>query len=32
MQGAAGIGAWLVQLDGFERRRERFIKLPDDPF
>lgn len=32
MQGASGIGAWLVQLDGFERKRERFVKLPDDPF
>ncbi|MDQ3170852.1 MAG: hypothetical protein M3Q55_11995, partial [Acidobacteriota bacterium] len=32
MQGAAGIGAWLVQLDGFEHKRERFIRLPDDPF
>ena len=32
MQGAAGMGAWLVQLDGFDRRRARFITLPDDPF
>jgi lantibiotic modifying enzyme len=32
MQGASGIGAWLVQLDGFERRRVRFVRLPDDPF
>ena len=32
MQGAAGMGAWLVQLDGFDRKRARFITLPDDPF
>ena len=32
MQGAAGMGAWLVQLDGFDRKRARFIRLPDDPF
>jgi lantibiotic modifying enzyme len=32
MQGAAGIGAWLVQLDGFEKKRARFVRLPDDPY
>ena len=32
MQGAAGIGAWLVQLDGFDKGRARFVRLPDDPF
>jgi lantibiotic modifying enzyme len=32
MQGAAGIGAWLLQLDAFERKKPARITLPDDPF
>jgi lantibiotic modifying enzyme len=32
MQGAAGIGLWLLRLDGFEQGRKRTIVLPDDPF
>ena len=32
MQGAAGIGAWLVRLASFERGREARIRLPDSPF
>jgi hypothetical protein len=25
MQGAAGIGAWLLELDGFDRKRPRVV-------
>jgi len=32
MQGAAGIGAWLLRLDGFERGRPVRIVFPDSPF
>jgi len=32
MQGAAGIGAWLIRLDGFDRGRAARIVLPDSPF
>jgi hypothetical protein len=32
MQGAAGIGAWLLRLDGFDRGRPVAIVLPDSPF
>lgn len=32
IQGAAGIGAWLLQLDAFERRRRSSITFPDSPF
>ena len=32
MQGAAGIGAWLVRLASFERGDEVRIRLPDSPF
>jgi rhamnogalacturonyl hydrolase YesR len=32
MQGAAGIGMWLLHLDGFERGRPDRITLPDNPF
>jgi lantibiotic modifying enzyme len=32
MQGAAGIGAWLLRLDGFEQQRPPQIVLPDSPF
>jgi lantibiotic modifying enzyme len=32
MQGAAGIGSWLLRLDAFDRKRPGGVKLPDDPF
>jgi hypothetical protein len=31
MQGAAGIGAWLLHLDGFDRKRAPRIVFPDSP-
>lgn len=32
MQGASGMGAWLVQMDGLERGRRPFLRFPDSPF
>jgi lantibiotic modifying enzyme len=32
MQGAAGIGRWLLRMDAFERGGSIRIYLPDDPF
>jgi lantibiotic modifying enzyme len=32
MQGAAGIGAWYLRLDAFERGRKPLIVFPDSPF
>ncbi len=32
MQGAAGIGLWMLRMDAFERGRSIRIVLPDDPF
>jgi lantibiotic modifying enzyme len=32
MQGAAGIGMWLLHLDAFERGKRDKISFPDDPF
>jgi lantibiotic modifying enzyme len=32
MQGAAGIGMWLLHLDGFEQGRAAGITFPDSPF
>jgi lantibiotic modifying enzyme len=32
MQGAAGIGAWLLRLDAFEQGGELRCRLPDTPF
>jgi lantibiotic modifying enzyme len=32
MQGAAGIGMWLLRLDGAERGRTPFVRFPDTPF
>lgn len=32
MQGAAGIGLWLLNLDAFERRRAVPLPMPDAPF
>ena len=32
MQGAAGVGLAMLQLDGAKEQRKPFVKLPDDPF
>ena len=32
MQGAAGIGMWLLRLDAFEKKKPVAIRFPDDPF
>jgi lantibiotic modifying enzyme len=32
MQGAAGIGMWLLRLDAAERGRGNFVSFPDTPF
>jgi lantibiotic modifying enzyme len=32
MQGAAGIGMWLLRLDGFDNGKEVKLRLPDSPF
>jgi uncharacterized protein YyaL (SSP411 family) len=32
MQGAAGIGIWLLHLEEFERGKKPEIILPDSPF
>lgn len=32
MQGAAGIGAWFLRLDGLDQKRPRLIRFPDSPF
>jgi len=32
MQGAAGIGLWLLRLNAFEKKGKRLVRLPDDPF
>ena len=32
MQGAAGIGMWLLHLDGLERKRPAFVHFPDSPW
>ena len=32
MQGAAGIGMWLLRLDGQERGRAPFVRFPDSPW
>lgn len=32
MQGASGIGSWLLRLDAFDHKRPGGIRLPDDPF
>ena len=32
MQGAAGIGLWLLNLDGYYQKRKQGIVLPDTPF
>ena len=32
MQGAAGIGMWLLRLDAAESKRDTFVHFPDTPF
>jgi hypothetical protein len=32
MQGAAGIGMWLLRLDAVESKRKPFVRFPDTPF
>ena len=32
MQGAAGIGMWLLRLDAAEQNRPAFVKFPDSPW
>ena len=32
MQGAAGIGSWLLRLDGQQRKRAPFVRFPDTPW
>jgi lantibiotic modifying enzyme len=32
MQGAAGIGLWLLRLDGSQNNRPPFVRLPDSPW
>ncbi|MCP5047223.1 MAG: hypothetical protein GY940_08625, partial [bacterium] len=32
MQGAAGIGLWLLRLDAFEKRKQARIVFPDSPY
>jgi hypothetical protein len=32
MQGAAGVGAWFLHLDAFERDGPQPIRFPDTPF
>ena len=32
MQGAAGIGLWLLKLDAFEKGKKERIFFPDSPF
>jgi lantibiotic modifying enzyme len=32
MQGASGVGLWLLKLDAFEKKAKRVMRLPDDPF
>ena len=32
MQGAAGIGLWLLKLDAFEKGEKEKIFFPDSPF
>lgn len=32
MQGAAGIGGWLLRLDAYQQKRQSPLKFPDSPF
>ena len=32
MQGAAGIGMWLLRLDAQQRKRAPFVRFPDSPW
>jgi lantibiotic modifying enzyme len=32
MQGAAGVGSWLLRLDALQRKRTPFVRFPDSPW
>jgi lantibiotic modifying enzyme len=32
MQGAAGVGTWLLHLDGVDRSSQPLVRLPDSPY
>ena len=32
MQGAAGVGMWLLRLDATQRGRTTFVRFPDTPW
>lgn len=32
MQGAAGIGTWLLRVDALQRKRAPFVRFPDSPW
>jgi hypothetical protein len=32
MQGAAGIGTWLLRMDGQQSKRAPFVRFPDSPW
>jgi hypothetical protein len=32
MQGASGIGMWLLRIDGQQRKRASFVRFPDSPW
>jgi len=32
MQGAAGIGMWLLRLDAAQKNRAPFVRFPDSPW
>ncbi|MCZ6836972.1 MAG: lantibiotic modifying-like protein, partial [Planctomycetota bacterium] len=32
MQGASGIGLWMLRLDAFETGREFNLRFPDSPY
>ena len=32
MQGASGVGMWLLRLDAADRKRATFVRFPDTPF
>lgn len=32
MQGSAGIGMWLLRIDGQQRKRAPFVRFPDSPW
>ncbi len=32
MQGASGIGLWMLRLHAIEKKKNRLVRMPDDPF